>query len=196
VADVVNGLSLTNPSISLTLLQMTSNRSITSLELALDQFRPGWVHAEWRRADNSSGQAYVYLRLAAAERCRIYSIEIRVPTTARLRDVPLARIEAAANARPEIRDWAGEAMGEETVERAKTQAAKRVKLRAPKSRRLDDAHYELVAAAYRGAVANGLPPAKTLADESGVPQGTVNRWIGEARRRGYLPPGEPGRVTT
>jgi hypothetical protein len=23
----------------------------------------------------------------------------------------------------------------------------------------------------------------------------VNRWIGEARRRGHLPPGEPGKVT-
>jgi hypothetical protein len=175
---------------------VTADRAITKIVLIPITDRAGWVHAEWARKDGSSGQARVYLRLAAAERCAIYSIEVPMPTTALLRDIPLARIEAAANADPLAREWAARALGGEVPELAKAAAARRVKLRAPKKRLLDDAHYQLVADAYRGAVANGLSPAKTLADESGVPQGTVNRWIGESRRRGYLPPGEPGRVTT
>ena len=137
--------------------------------------REGWVHTRWNRRDGSSGQTNVYLCLAAAERCAIYSIELPSPTTALLRDIPLARIEAAANADPIIREWAGLAIGPEWAKAATAQAAKRRKLRVPKKPQLDDAHYQLVAEAYRGAVANGLPPAKTLADESGRPQGTVNR---------------------
>jgi hypothetical protein len=60
---------------------------------------------------------------------------------------------------------------------------------------LGDTFFEQVAAAYPAAAADGLPPSKTLADDSGTPRGTVNRWIGEARRRGYLPPAELGKVS-
>jgi hypothetical protein len=40
-----------------------------------------------------------------------------------------------------------------------------------------------------------MNPGKTLAEDTGTPQGTVNRWIAGARVRGYLPPGEPGKVS-
>jgi len=32
-----------------------------------------------------------------------------------------------------------------------------------------------------------------LAEANGVPVSTVHRWVKEARRRGFLPPGRPGR---
>jgi hypothetical protein len=35
----------------------------------------------------------------------------------------------------------------------------------------------------------------TLAADSDTPPGTVDRWIAEARRRGYLPLGEPGKMS-
>jgi hypothetical protein len=74
-------------------------------------------------------------------------------------------------------------------------AAKRPRLERPAARRLDAAFYERVATAYRAAVRHGLPPAKTLAEDADTPQGTVNRWIAEARHLDYLPKAEPGKVT-
>ena len=59
-----------------------------------------------------------------------------------------------------------------------------------------DDFYRQVALAYRRAVAGGRNPGKSLADDSGVPHGTVARWIAESRRRGHLPPAEKGKVTT
>ncbi|GEM_PF-6993752 len=174
---------------------MVASRSVVELRLTPLPDRPGWAEAAWKRRDGTGGRVYVYLRLQAAERAAIYSIEVPAPTTALLRDIPLAKIEAACNANPAIRRLATATMDAETVRLAEREAGRRVKLRPPKRRRLDDDHFRHVADAYRGAVANGLPPAKTLADESAVPQGTVSRWIAEARRRGYLPAGEPGRVT-
>lgn len=54
--------------------------------------------------------------------------------------------------------------------------------------------YRRVAQAYAEAVVTTSKPAKVLAEEAGVPVGTVHRWIREARRRGYLPPARRGRA--
>jgi hypothetical protein len=72
----------------------------------------------------------------------------------------------------------------------------RFRLSRPAKRRLDDDFYADVAIAYMAAVEAGLNPRKTLAADSGTPADTVARWIGQARKRGHLPPGEPGKVTT
>ena len=48
---------------------------------------------------------------------------------------------------------------------------------------------------YRAAVAGGLPPLKTMAVESGIPQGTIARWVAEAREKGQLPEATPGKVS-
>jgi hypothetical protein len=45
-----------------------------------------------------------------------------------------------------------------------------------------------VAAAFLEAHALSSSPAKILAQEAGVPVGTVHRWIRDARRAGHLPP--------
>ena len=136
----------------------------------------------------TSGSRLPNSALSTASKC-----QLRQPPFSAISS--LARIKAAANARPwlangQLTGWAASSLSSRRPRRLR-----RVKLRAPKKRLLDDAHYHHVAEAYRGAVGDGLSPAKTLADESGVPQGTVNRWIAESRRRGYLPPGVPGRRT-
>lgn len=54
--------------------------------------------------------------------------------------------------------------------------------------------YRTVADAYNDAVLTTAAPAPVLAEEAGVPVGTVHRWIREARRGGYLPPAKKGRA--
>jgi hypothetical protein len=176
---------------------MTRERTLSELALvpALVGGQRGYVEASWKRTDGSAGSAIAYFRPKAAERWYISELLVHVPTTELLRDVPLARIEAAANADPKIREWIEDAAPPETVKRVRQAAAKRPRLARPSKRRLDDAFYEQVAAAYKGAVANGLHPAKTLAIDSETPPGTVNRWIAEARDRDYLPKGQRGKVT-
>lgn len=176
---------------------MTRERSLTKLELGQVYVagKPGWVEAKWERADGSGGSVYVHLRLKTAERWYVARLLVTLPTSELLRDVPLARIESAVNADPKIREWIESGTDEETIKRARRAASKRPRLERPARRRLDDGFYQRVADAYRGAVAHGLPPSKTLAEESDTPPGTVNRWIAGARERGYLPPGESGRVT-
>jgi hypothetical protein len=71
----------------------------------------------------------------------------------------------------------------------------RFRLRRPAGRNLGDGFYREVARAYTAAVAAGLNPRKALAEDAATPADTVARWTAEARRRGYLPPAKPGRVT-
>lgn len=51
-----------------------------------------------------------------------------------------------------------------------------------------------LAAAYNALVVTTSKPAKVIAEEAGVPVGTVHRWIREARQRGHLPPAHKGRA--
>lgn len=37
-------------------------------------------------------------------------------------------------------------------------------------------------------------PTQAIADLSDAPRGTVKRWLSDARRKGLLPPGKPGRI--
>lgn len=46
-----------------------------------------------------------------------------------------------------------------------------------------------LAAAYRAAVRRGEAPAKSLAEQAGVPVRTVHSWLYRARKRGYIAPG-------
>lgn len=57
----------------------------------------------------------------------------------------------------------------------------------------DPAFYSHVATAYRQYAETGAP-AKTIADEAGVPVTTAHRWVREARQRGFLPPARRGKV--
>ncbi|MEV0723933.1 hypothetical protein AB0I37_14270 [Micromonospora purpureochromogenes] len=81
---------------------------------------------------------------------------------------------------------------------ASAEAAEPVPSGRPRLTRPDgtdpEGFYKAVADAYREAVAQSRAVAPTLADEAGVPIPTVHRWIGEARRRGFLPPARKGRA--
>lgn len=54
--------------------------------------------------------------------------------------------------------------------------------------------YRSVAEAYTDVLRRTSAIAPVLAEEAGVPVATVHRWIGEARRRGFLPPARKGRA--
>jgi hypothetical protein len=57
-----------------------------------------------------------------------------------------------------------------------------------------DTFYRRVAEVYRAVSAETNRPAVVIAESSGVPVATVRRWINEARRREFLPPGQRGRA--
>jgi hypothetical protein len=178
---------------------MTRERAITKLVLQPVNVmgQKGWVEARWERADGSGWSIAVKCRSEKAGRWYVAHTFATAPTAERLRDVPVARIETAINATPRVHEWLKKGTLPEIEREERLAIAKRPRLERPASRRLDDAFYARVADAYRGAVANGLPPSKTLAEDSGTPPGTINRWIAEARKpeRGYLPPAERGKAS-
>lgn len=55
-----------------------------------------------------------------------------------------------------------------------------------------DAFYRAVAETYNATIPHSHRPAHVIAEASEVPVGTAHRWIAEARRRGFLPPGKKG----
>jgi hypothetical protein len=61
--------------------------------------------------------------------------------------------------------------------------------------RITDDFLKDLARTYRWLIASGHnAPATAIAEESGAPVATVRRWIVNARQRGFLPPGRPGRA--
>ena len=64
----------------------------------------------------------------------------------------------------------------------------------PSTRPFPDDFYAEVAAVYTRAAARSRRPASDIAEASDVNVSAVHRWIAEARKRGYLPPGRPGMV--
>ena len=59
-----------------------------------------------------------------------------------------------------------------------------------------DAFYERVAAFVRLSDEHGAKYGPRLAEDNGVPVGTVYSWVAEARKRGHLPAVEPKSVRT
>jgi hypothetical protein len=166
----------------------------------------GWVHADW-----GSGRAWV--RFGKDEQGKLAHIdEVHMsggPTAERLRQIPLGRIATAVRANgavqlmlamgidkkpppPEFFSAPPAKFGE-IVEKHKP----RYRLKRPTARRLDDTFFKNVARAYTDAAGRGLNPRQTIHEDTGAPVDTVARWIREARapERGYLPPGQPGKVT-
>jgi hypothetical protein len=69
-----------------------------------------------------------------------------------------------------------------------------LRVRTPKGGRYPDQFYAAVAALYMRLVAAGEQPTPAIAEANDLPETTVHRWIREARRRGFLPPGQRGRA--
>ena len=66
----------------------------------------------------------------------------------------------------------------------------------PEGNRKPDEFYRQVAAVYGSLSGASGSPAVKIAERKGLPVSTVHRWVKEARRRGFLPPGRrPGSVS-
>jgi hypothetical protein len=63
----------------------------------------------------------------------------------------------------------------------------------PPGRPRPDSFYQQVASDYLSAASVSARPSVDLATGAGVPVSTVRGWVAEARRRGFLPPGQKGR---
>lgn len=160
----------------------------------------GWVRIE----DPSHFDGTVYLRVSGDGRVREMFLDSdRDITPAQIRQLPLSRYRAVALERPDI--LAG-MLGAPDPGVASTVASlfadarhgqpprrrQRKRLAAPAGR-LDDDFLRSVADAYRAAVAEGLKPNKTLADDIGhTTTRTVERWVYLARKAGHLPPTRQG----
>ncbi|MEV6928751.1 hypothetical protein AB0M46_30260 [Dactylosporangium sp. NPDC051485] len=167
---------------------------------------------EWRQ-DEPPLTGTVLVRIGVGPGGRMVLAGLRIdgtPTAELLRAIPVGRIEAAANAqlaavealggttpavstRPRpVAPPVAEDVGWEMVEPslAVPRAAPR---EAERMRGRPDVFYRQVADVYLTYAQASHRPACDLADEHGVPVSTAHRWVKEARRRGFLPPGRPGK---
>ncbi len=168
----------------------------------------GWVKAHWRRG---GPEQTAWLRFEppggkrkdVRHRWVLVELQVKNPTGERLAEIPLHRLERAVNAltttSDELRDNLGVPMSADldSATRKLFRAHTREKFKRPAGRQIDEAFLRSVAFSYRDAVVRGLNPAKTMAEESGVPYSTVAKWIARARlpENGYLPPPEHGKVS-
>ena len=145
----------------------------------------GWY--AW--VDDSPGEVAVRVRLAARPdgRLRITGLQLEGPVSAEaLRSVPIGRIEATANAQLHP--------AQPVNRRKKDDARIPESFRSNAVRGYPDAFYDSVASAYRNLVASTPRPVSELAYANDVPVTTAQRWVKEARRRGLLAPGHPGKA--
>lgn len=107
------------------------------------------------------------------------------PITARLlRQIPLGEIET------DLRERLARSY---YLNVYRTDEIKRVE--EARRRRKDDRFYSGIAEQYDEAIRSGTnQPVQLLVDRHGVPEGTMYRWINEARRRGLLSPTGQGRA--
>ncbi|MFI5915642.1 hypothetical protein [Dactylosporangium sp. NPDC051541] len=169
----------------------------------------GWY--EWRQ-DEPPLAGTVLVRVAVGAGGRLVLTGLRIdgtPSAELLRAIPVGRIEAAANAQLAADDFAGSTapvvslreapagppvaadIGWEMVEPAF--AFVRAAPEGVRLRGRPDVFYRQVADVYLEYAQASPRPACDLADQHGVPVSTAHRWVKEARRRGFLPPGRPGK---
>lgn len=166
---------------------------------------------EWRQ--EPPWAAVVQVRIAVGVGGRLVLTGLRidgVPTADLLRAIPVGRIEAAANAQLAVVDTeivvsdvprsirerptvppVGASDGWEITDPSRAVTLDRSGAR---SRGRPDGFYRQVAAAYLDLSQGSPRPASDIARTHGVPVTTAHRWVKEARRRGFLPPGRPGKT--
>lgn len=168
--------------------------------------------------------AIVLVRVAAVPDGRLVLTGLQVdgePTAQVLRSIPVGRIEAAANAQLTVvddtivptapsrrhphtpRSPRTSEQGWDTIDPARARArppeppAELLASAPPPTggrRRHPDGFYRRVATVYLNLAQSSSRPAAELAEANGVPTTTAHRWIKESRRRGFLPPGRPGKA--
>jgi len=129
-----------------------------------------------------------------------------------LRDLPLARAEAAVN-HPAYRAEVGNHLPSSWVVQSSfpkdaedrpdwlftepspstRRPRPRLKMRVPAGRPKPDDFYVQVAERFAFLTTTSKRPAADLAAANDVPVSSVHGWVKEARRRGFLPPGERSR---
>ncbi len=146
----------------------------------------GWF--EWSGAPHD---AKVLVNVEPADDGRYHVVGLQVMgllSAERLRSIPVGRIEAAANAFHHTSSAASSGSGRRP--RAKIAES----LRFGDGRGYPDDFYGAVAAIYHNLVAHSSRPIADLAEANEVPSTTAQRWVREARKRGKLPPGRPGKT--
>jgi hypothetical protein len=171
---------------------------------------------EWR--GETPLAATVLVRVAVGADGRLVLVGLRIdgsPTADLLRAIPVGRIEGAANAQlsvvddvimvnslaptvvnPRARPLVPPTVGLDGWEI--TDPALAVKRNnqphVARARGRPDIFYSEVADVYLDLAQASHRPASDLAAQHGVPVSTAHRWVKEARRRGFLPPGRPGKT--
>lgn len=157
------------------------------VSLPLKQNDDGWL--EW--TESPRGTTVVF-RVEEASDGRYHVVDLKLSgalSADRIRAVPLGRLEAAANSFfHEVGEFGGPKR-----RRKPAQARIAESLRENAVQGYPDSFYDAVATAYRSLVASSSRPIGELADANDVPVTTAQRWVREARRRGKLPPGRPGK---
>jgi hypothetical protein len=171
---------------------------------------------EWRGETPLAATVLVRVVVGADGRLVLAGLRVDGPPTAELlRAIPVGRIEAAANAqlsviddvimpnasanalanprpRPLVPpDRAGD--GWEITDPARAVRRSR-HADVARSRGRPDLFYREVADVYLDLAQASHRPASDIAAQHGVPVSTAHRWVKEARRRGFLPPGRPGKT--
>jgi hypothetical protein len=132
----------------------------------------------------------VRVRVADGDDGRLHVVDLHVEGVVSaevLRSIPIGRIEAAANAQLH-------ASAPDAPPGRAPRASIPARLRRNAVRGYPDAFYDAVAAAYRSLATSSPRPVADLADANDVPATTAQRWVKEARRRGLLAPGRPGKA--
>ena len=174
-------------------------------------FRGGWV-----RYYDSQHPEPVWVRVQATPDERLVIRELYLSAdndlgseridTDQLRRLSPARIEATLNSPVEkalILERLDQAPGPEEP-RGPTKRTPMVRsetsvhvhgegLVPPPGRPRPDSFYQQVAEDYLAAASVSARPSVNLARGADVPVSTVRGWVAEARRRGFLPPGQKGR---
>ena len=169
----------------------------------------GWVYFTGR---DRLGDAYV--KFALADDGRLYPLVLHMvkgkdPLVREVRALALNEMEAAANS-SDVRSHIIEHLDDDTgfvLSRPHDEATGKPrrrrrgrggvdgKLPVTEGRKRPDSFYQRAADEYTRLVADGdRSPAQTIAAANDVPVTTAHRWIKEARRRGFLPAGRPGRA--
>jgi hypothetical protein len=147
----------------------------------------GW-HA-WVDPAAGRGAPTIRVRVGEGDDGRLHLVDLHVEgrvSAEVLRSVPVGRIEAAANA--QLHPSAPDAPPR------RRSATIPARLRSNAVQGYPDAFYDAVASTYRHLAMSTPRPVAELAAANDVPVTTAQRWVKEARRRGLLAPGRPGKA--
>jgi hypothetical protein len=167
----------------------------------------GWLEVVIRPEQGHPSRLYVRLWRAEDGNWHPQGTLYGGVTPEALPKIPLRRILLAVAASESLREKLAARLDETPPEPAETRVwlsafdgfvvpePPPVEIKRPKGRNLSDEFYASVGEAYRVAVERMENPRTTIAESAGVSNEVAGRWVRQARKRGYLPATEPGKVT-